>query len=69
MGVRGSVPVFFAGCLDAVAPRTRDPVRLALDFELVRNGEVLDTQSITTTAFSGEKVSSFDVSNVGTGHA
>lgn len=42
---------------------------LAVDFELLRNGEVLATQSVTTTAFSGEDVSSFEVSNVGTGYA
>ena len=42
---------------------------LALGFKLVQNGEVLATQNVTTTAFSGEEVSSFEVSNVGSGYA
>lgn len=42
---------------------------LAVDFELVRNEETLATQSVTTTAFSGEEASSFEVSNAGTGYA
>ena len=48
---------------------TSEEGALALDFELVRNGDVLATQNVTTTGFSGEEVSSFEVSNVGTGYA
>lgn len=43
--------------------------QLAVDFELVRDGESLFTQDVTTTGFSEEEVSSFAATNVGTGYA
>lgn len=42
---------------------------LAVDFELVRDDQVLFTQAIPATAQSGEETSSFTVSNVGNGYA
>lgn len=42
---------------------------LAVDFELLRDGEVVASQSVAKTTFSREDISSFDVSNVGTGYA
>lgn len=42
---------------------------LAIDFELLRNGEVVVSQEATKTALSGQDVSSFEASNVGTGYA
>jgi len=48
---------------------TSEDGSLAVDFELLQDGEVLVTQSVTQTALSGEEVSSFEVSNVGTGYA
>ncbi|MBS3766086.1 hypothetical protein KGY71_06160 [Candidatus Bipolaricaulota bacterium] len=42
---------------------------LSVDFELVRDGEVLFTQPLTKTALTEEKVSSYEPSNIGTGYA
>lgn len=42
---------------------------LRIGFELDRDGRVVASQPITTTALSGESTSSFDASNVGTGYA
>lgn len=48
---------------------TSDDGSLAAEFELLRNGEVLVSQDLTATSQSGTDVSSFEVSNVGTGYA
>lgn len=42
---------------------------LAVDFELVRDDQVLFTQAISSTSQSGEETSSFTASNVGNGYA
>lgn len=41
---------------------------LTVDAELLRDGEVVASAPLTTTAFSGEAASSFDVTNLGTGY-
>ena len=42
---------------------------LAVDFQLVRDGEALFTQDVTTTGLSEEELSSFEATNVGNGYA
>lgn len=42
---------------------------LAIDFELVRDGQTLFTEAVTETSFTGEATSSFAVSNVSNGYA
>lgn len=45
-----------------------DDGSLAVDAELLRDGEVVASAPLTTTALSGEATSSFDVTELGTGY-
>lgn len=48
---------------------TSDNGSLSIDFELLRDGEVVASQNVSKTTFSRQDMSSFETSNVGTGYA